>query len=266
MSPDDPRSRHVFAFLDVVAHIEPQFFVMENVKGLYANRRWAGVRELLHERCRALGYVPRMLLLKASDYGVPQARERMFFVGRRPGLPWRDPQPTTADNPPTVRAAIEALPTWGTPGNDSLCAAKITTAKKPVLRRSAYAGMLFNGQGRPLALDRPAITMTASMGGNKTPIVDQQQLDDPASAAWVERYHAHLWQGGAPGWPVPSHLRRITVQEAAALQTFPAGTPWQGRQSAQYRQIGNAVPPLLARAVADSVIESVAQGRSEASR
>jgi len=94
------------------------------------------------------------------------------------------------------------------------------------------------------------------MGGNKTPIIDQHQLDDGAEP-WVVEYHAHLWNGGEP-WPeAPGHLRRITVEEAAAIQTFPLGMKWSGSQSARYRQIGNAVPPELAYRVALSLRESL---------
>jgi len=109
--------------------------------------------------------------------------------------------------------------------------------------------MLFNGKGRPLNLDAPAPTLPASMGGNKTPIIDQHQLEQGGDS-WVVGYHEHLWAGGAPLAEIPSRLRRLTVEEAAALQTFPPEMRFQGRLSQQFRQIGNAVPPLLARSVA----------------
>ena len=101
-------------------------------------------------------------------------------------------------------------------------------------------------------LDRPAPTLPASMGGNKTPIVDQEQLEE-GKDPWVVRYHEHLWNGGAPWKSVPPRLRRITVEEAAAIQSFPRGMTWAGPQSARYRQIGNAVPPELAFRVALSL-------------
>ena len=100
----------------------------------------------------------------------------------------------------------------------------------------------------------PAPTLPASMGGNKTPIVDERWLDG-ADDTWVREYHAHLWSGGEP-WPMratPDYLRRLTVQEAAVLQSFPVKMEWSGGRSARFRQVGNAVPPALARAVAESV-------------
>jgi DNA (cytosine-5)-methyltransferase 1 len=112
--------------------------------------------------------------------------------------------------------------------------------------------LLFNGSGRPLELDAPAKTLPASMGGNATPIVDEAELRDGA-APWVVAYHARLLEGGRPYKRAPSRLRRITVQEAAALQTFPPDWEFCGPQVAQYRQIGNAVPPNLAYHVALAV-------------
>lgn len=266
MDPNDPRSQHVHMFMDVVARVRPKAFVMENVKALAINARWGQIREHLSERAATLGYNTNIFLLNASHFGVPQARERMFLIGiqKELGLP-SAPAPSTEHAPPTLRSALQTLPAYGEVGNDSICAAKITLAKSPVLRRSPWAGMLFNGAGRPMDLDRPAPTLPASMGGNKTPIIDQDQLTSDATS-WVESYHDHLWSGGKPKRRVPSRLRRITVQEATAIQTFPSGMPFSGSQSAHYRQIGNAVPPRLAFHVALAVRDSLGVGERSSLR
>jgi len=162
------------------------------------------------------------------------------------------PAATTAGSPRTVRDALQTLPRYGQPGNDSRCTARVTPAASPVLRRSPHAGMLFNGQGRPLDLDAPAPTLPASMGGNRTPIIDQAQLDS-GGVPWVVGYHRHLRGGGSPVDAIPPRLRRLTVEEAAAIQTFPPAWAFFGTQSAQFRQIGNAVPPRLAYHVALAV-------------
>lgn len=256
MDPDDPRSKHVWDFLGMVSRIKPRAFVMENVKNLAVNRRWQALRDSLLVHAEALGYRTHLVLLNASHFGVPQARERMFLIGLQDHR-FVAPLPTTTSKPVTVLEALRELPRYGRPGNHSICTARVTPAKQPVLRRSPYAGMLFNGQGRPLALDRPALTLPASMGGNRTPIIDQELLDGTTDTSWVVNYHAHLWRGGEPVDRVPQRLRRITVEEAAALQTFPKGMRFAGTQSAQYRQIGNAVPPLLAFHVARAVREAL---------
>jgi len=255
MNPDDHRSRHVFHFMDLVERVRPTAFVMENVKALYENRRWSLVRERLAGRAAELGYNTEFFLCNASHFGTPQARERMLFIGVQEGEP-RMPLATTAVSPPTLRQALSQLPRVGEPGNDSLCRAKVTPAKSPVMRRSPFAGMMVNGAGRPMDLDSPAPTLPASMGGNKTPIIDQEQLDKNAEP-WIVGYHDRLWNGGKPLKSIPPRMRRITVQEAAAIQTFPLGMEWQGPQSAQYRQIGNAVPPRLALAAAEAIKDAL---------
>lgn len=257
MDPDDPRSQHVFTFMDIVEKYDPRAFVMENVKNLANNPKFDLVRKRLFERAEAMGYHTELFVLNASDYGVPQARERMFLIGCK-DRPVSMPVPVTAGSRPSVRQALSQLPEWGAPGNDSLCSAKITPARNPVLRPSAWAGMLFNGAGRPMNLDAPAPTLPASMGGNRTPIIDQLQWDE-GGQSWVEQYHARLTHGGAPvaESDIPDYLRRITVQEAAVLQTFPRGYDFQGPQSAQYRQIGNAVPPVLAYHVAQAIVAAL---------
>lgn len=252
MDPADPRSQHVWHFLNAVERVRPRAFVMENVKALAANRRWTALLDALRDKASGLGYATHAIVLNSSHYGVSQARERMFLVGLRGGLRFEPPQPITVDKPPTLRDVLMSLPQWGTPGNDSLCAARVTPARSPIMRRSPFAGMLFNGAGRPMCLDAPAPTLPASMGGNRTPIVDQDHLDG-ADDCWVTRYHAHLVAGGEPYASLPERLRRITIQEAAAIQGFPTDMEWRGTQSAIYRQIGNAVPPGLARAVADAI-------------
>jgi DNA (cytosine-5)-methyltransferase 1 len=266
MDPTDPRSRHVTHFLDVVERVQPRGFLMENVKALAVNERWAGLRARLLDRACSLGYESTIFVLNARDYGVPQARERMFLVGVRDGTPI-PPQPTTRDRPITVREALAGLPTYGAPGNDQRCAAQVVPARAPILRPSPFRGsLLFNGSGRPLDLDAPAKTLPASMGGNATPIIDQEQLESGAEP-WVVGYHRRLRQGGSPLRRAPGRLRRLTVQEAAALQTFPADWRFAGPRVSQYRQIGNAVPPRLAEAVARSLMETLMKANvSESSK
>lgn len=261
MDPCDPRSQHVEHFLDVVEEVRPRAFVMENVKALAVNSRWASVREGLRSRAEGLGFETDLFVLDASHFGVAQARERMFLIGIQGTKPLR-PEPSSEEVPPTVRDVLSALPRVGKPGNDGICTARVVPARNPVMRPTAHAGsLLFNGSGRPLKLDSPAKTITASMGGNATPIIDQDELEYGADA-WVTEYHERLLRGGKPRRRAPKRLRRITIQEVAALQSFPPEWRFLGPQVAQYRQIGNAVPPMLAKAVAECLRIGLETARS----
>ena len=257
MDPTDARAEHVDRFLDVVEQLRPKAFVMENVAHLGEAPRWSETRRLLLDRAREeLDYDTEIYVLNSSHFGVPQARRRMFMIGLRDGQP-SAPTPTTADSPPTVRQALAKLPGYGEPGNDTGGTARVVPAKAPVMRPTAHKGsLLFNGSGRPLDLDAPAKTLPASMGGNATPIIDQLHLTD-GTEPWVIEYHRRLQSGGKPRKRAPKRMRRLTVQECAALQTFPDNWQWKGPVGARYRQIGNAVPPKLAAAVARAVRESL---------
>jgi DNA (cytosine-5)-methyltransferase 1 len=233
---------------------------MENVAALARNRRWSSLLARLKRKARRQGYSVYSFVLDASHYEVPQGRQRMFLIGIQDAKPSK-PKAVTAAEPPTVGSVLTALPSIGSPGNNSRCTAKVTPAIKPVLRRSPFAGMLFNGKGRPLDLERPAGTLPASMGGNRTPIVDQWQLEGRAKESWIVGYHSRLMAGEAPTEQVPKRMRRLTIEEAAALQTFPDWWKFSGKRSAQFRQIGNAVPPRLAYHVALAVRSSLGLGR-----
>lgn len=265
MDPDDERSQLIWNYLEKVQLLKPTAFVCENVKALAVNNRWSLVRDGLIARSKELGYVTTLIVLKASDFGVPQARERMFLIGAK-----RTRTKVTEDmfqaavyaslekkkvEPPTIFSVIKNLGPAGSKGNERTCSAIITYAKKPVLRKSPYAGMLFNGAGRPINPNGVALTLPASMGGNKTPIVDEDEIFS-GSSSYVERYHAGLLRGGKVcAGQAPKRLRRITIDEALAIQTFPATYKLSGSQSAMYRQIGNAVPCDLAKVVAELVNE-----------
>lgn len=91
------------------------------------------------------------------------------------------------------------------------------------------------------------------MGGNRTPIVDDDNLY-LGKESFVVRYHAHLMRFGVPyEGDAPCCLRRMTVTEAKLIQGFPRDYKMTGAISSQYRQIGNAVPPPLSEAVARCV-------------
>ena len=83
MDPDDDRSKLIFTFLDVVERVKPRAFVMENVKALGELSKWKDVRERYLKKASDLGYSCHYFVLNATDYGVPQKRERVFFIGIR---------------------------------------------------------------------------------------------------------------------------------------------------------------------------------------
>lgn len=255
MDPSDPRSSLIWSFLEAVEKTKPRAFVCENVKALGVLEKWSSVRQEFMRRAEKLGYGCTYAVLNASDYGAPQSRERVFFIGLRgkAGIDAKQFLNAYRRKGSTVVDAIRGLGRAGSETNLRVCNAKITLAENPVLRKSPYAGMLFNGLGRPLRINGVSATLPASMGGNKTPIIDEGQLFD-GLPSWIEEYHGNLMKGGKASYGLaPSRLRRMTVDEAIRIQTFPKDYKFVGGPSAIFRQIGNSVPPVLAECVAEAV-------------
>lgn len=260
MDPKDPRSQHVWTFTDVVEKLQPKAFVMENVKALGKLQKWEPLRRELLNRFRDLGYAVNYVVLNATEFDVPQARERVFFIGFKNNsklIPDLDKmlQPYKK-NAPTVREALSSLDKAGKGNNQSVCKAKITFTSNPIMRKSPFAGMLFNGAGRPIRIDGYCSTLAASMGGNRTPIIDEDELYDNKEN-WVIKYHSDLMRGEKPNTnpTAPKRLRRLTVEEASLLQTFPSDYIFCGSQSSKFRQIGNAVPCNFGYNIAKMVMD-----------
>lgn len=262
MDANDKRSKLIWSYTKVVSILQPKCFVMENVKALATLEKWSPIKNKLLKTFRDLGYAVNYIVVNASDYDVPQSRERIFVVGFK-GDSSKTPDLDEMLKPfrkkaRTVREALSVLDKAGEGNNKGVCNAKITLCINPVMRKSPYAGMLFNGLGRPTRLDGYCATLPASMGGNKTPIIDEHELYEGAEP-WVVSYHKRLQENPtiAKYAPAPNFLRRMTVEEAALLQTFPMEYEFQGSQSSKYTQIGNAVPCNLAKAVVSMVINEM---------
>lgn len=261
MDAHDPRSKLIWSFMQAVDLVRPKCFVMENVKALATLSKFEAVRTELFKTAAEIGYFSTLLVLNSKDFGVPQNRERMFFIGFQSEQYAKNVEQAIQQyicSAPTVGDVIRPLGRAGNPNNPRVCNARITNAAKPVLRKSPYAGMMFNGQGRPINPDGFASTIAASMGGNRTPIIDEEHLYNGAKS-YIESYHLHLMNGGAPKSmnDVPSNLRRLTIDEALLIQTFPNDYNFAGKTSSIWRQIGNAVPCKLAQAVASGVLDTL---------
>ncbi|HET9060162.1 MAG TPA: DNA cytosine methyltransferase [Acidimicrobiales bacterium] len=244
LAADDPRNG-VPQFVRAVNEIRPAAFVMENVGGLAHSTKREYFGSLVEQLCAA-GYEVSWRVLQAACFGVPQNRSRLFLIGMRGRtFAWPAPAlgPGTTGPFRASGSVVSAVPI----GEPNLSG--VTYARRPSLRPSPYHGHLYNGGGRPIDLAKPAPTLLASMGGNKTPWVDAEGV--------APAYHAHLLAGGAPRSGSVPGARRITVAEAALLQSFPVGHLFAGTRSSQYRQVGNAVPPLLGAVIGEALVRQL---------
>ncbi len=231
-------------YIRCLSEIRPGMFLMENVPGLLSKTRRSYFSWVV-DSFTSLGYVVSFKVLNAAEFGVPQTRRRLFIVGTKNNAPFQFPEPTHGVGLKQFvsSGSVISKKVVGEPNPST-----VVYAKNPDLRPSPYHGHLFNGGGRAIDLSLPCHTILASAGGNKTHFVGT--FDD------VPRYHSHLLSGGRPGKGVFKGGRRLTVKESALLQTFPAGFNFKGSRSSQYSQIGNAVPPTLAKVLGKAIVRS----------
>lgn len=216
----DERNELYKQLIRVIDAKKPKFFLAENVKGL-TNLGKGEVFRMILQDFTDLGYVVRYQILNAADYGVPQTRQRVIITGVRNDIDWEYvyPQPTHSkdgkDGLPKWVSVSEALE--NIPDPDSANDLPNHTYSKYKLNINGYIGH------RLLDPEKPAPTVTAR-GDSK---------------------------GGVVIHPHPNGKRRMSCRELAKVQSFPLNYEFCGNNSSVYRQIGNAVPPLLGYAVAN---------------
>lgn len=235
-------------YIRCLQEIQPAAFIMENVPGL-TQKKIRPYFEWILAQLTACGYLVNWALITAADYGVPQKRKRLFILGSK-HMVLNFPAPTHG-----ALAGIPHVTALSVLGNEPIGEAPecpVVFAKAPDIRPSPYAGHVYNGGGRPIDPNGPCHTILASSGGYKTHWIDALNV--------APEYHAHLMAGGAPWIGEVPGARRLSVQECALIQTFPAGMEFSGKRSAQYKQVGDAVPPDLAFVIASAVYEQL-QGR-----
>ncbi len=228
-------------FIRCLQEINPEAFIMENVPGLISKNTRPYFDSII-VRLAQLGFHLNWAVLHSADYGVPQKRRRLFILGSQ-NRTLRFPRAThragTDCAHPRSRDYVGNEPLGEAPN----CPVKF--ARVPDLRRSPYAGHIYNGGGRPIDPEGPCHTILASSGGYKTHWIDTENI--------APRYHTHLRNGGKPWEGEVPGARRLSVEECARIQTFPEDLAFCGKRSSQYTQVGDAVPVRLAQVVASSV-------------
>lgn len=285
---DDPRNALVHHFVRLVVDLKARYFVFENVRGLTIGSHKKFLEEII-AKFRENGYrvLENYRVLNASHHGVPQDRQRLFLIGARRGFPLPE-YPVQTHTPtngngngnahlftraaPTVWDALKDLPEADE--YDELLDRDWVMAnfRKPTeysapLRGSDDAGNYsFNREFNPKLLtsslrtihtDLSKARFLATPSGETEPISRFHKLDPRGVCNTIRAGTAS--DRGAFTSPRPIHPyspRCITVREAARLHSYPDWfrfhvTKWHG-----FRQIGNSVPPLLARAVAAKIREA----------
>lgn len=247
----DARNDLVLQYGKLVDELYPCYFVMENVTGI-AGKRGKTILQQLVEGAEALGYEVHVDLLDAQDYGIPQRRRRYIIVGERKDIGSRyvPPKPTGVHK--TVRDAIGMLPEPPEDGTDHPDIPLHRRDKlSPINLRRIQA--LKEGQGRddlPKELLAACHKIDSSVIGYRN-VYGRMAWDEVAPTITARFDSFTRGKFGHPSQP-----RSISLREGALLQTFPSDFSFVGNKVEVARQIGNAVPPLLAERIGRSIIES----------
>ena len=254
----DPRGSLFMDFIRIVKEVQPRFFLMENVKGLLSaplrhrpiNQRGkdcpplevdemagAALKVVLSEM-KEIGYNVVYNLLEAADYGVPQNRERVVFIGSRDGEAATFPIPKYCKDG-------KILPKWLIL-KDALTG--LVDAEREFMAypesRLKYLRLLEAGQNwkhLPEELKKEAMGGAYNSGGGKVGFYRRLSWDKPSPTITTSPHQK------ATDMCHPLELRSLTVRESARIQTFPDDWIFYGSVSSKYKQIGNAVPVLLAK-------------------
>ncbi|MFF8635541.1 DNA cytosine methyltransferase [Streptomyces pilosus] len=233
----DPRSLLVVEPLRYALDLRPEWIALEEVPAvlpLFEHTAWS---------LTAAGYSTWTGVLNAADFGLAQTRRRAFLIASRtrPALP---PEPTHADGGTAADLFGDGLPTWRTMGDVLGC------PPGEVITRGNHTtgGSRFPTTGPSWALTGRARSWMLRVGNR--PSATRRRLDQPAPTLLFAHARKDVSWIDADGHPI----RRLTVQEAAVLQGFPAAYPWAGSRTKQFEQIGNAVPAPLAAAVLSPLV------------
>jgi DNA (cytosine-5)-methyltransferase 1 len=247
------------AFVSVVLSLKPRAVLLENVPDL---AEWNGGAMLaaICARLEGAGYRTDVRILDSHRFGVPQHRSRLFVVGVRRGLRFEWPDPTGGIN--TVRDAIEDLPHVSGGQRDTVLAYDGPRSDlQRRLRRGVGHHDTFVVRDHITRAVRPDDAEAFSLlpeGGTYASL--PQRLQRYRADIFADKYKRLEWDGLSRSitahlakdgyWYIhPSENRTLSIREAARIQTFPDWFEFCGSPSARYRQIGNAVPPLLGEAI-----------------
>jgi DNA (cytosine-5)-methyltransferase 1 len=264
---DDKRNVLYKSFVEIVSEIKPKIFVMENVPGLV--RLFEGkVAKQVFEDFTNIGYNVSMKILSADNYGVPQQRKRVFFVGLNKekidtSISYAYPKPSygkgTKNKALTCKDAISDLdfvPDDRVLGEDIPYVLKAQSNYQKLMRIGSKS-VLNHSITLHTEKTKTIINMVPD-GGNYKDLPHELWNTRKVNIAWtrmnskkpcftIDTGHNHHFHYRANRVP--------TVRESARIQSFPDTFKFVGIKTSQLKQVGNAVPPLLAQAIAESVIK-----------
>ena len=283
---DDPRNNLYKSFVKFVKHFKPKAVVMENVPGMMSYKD-GDIASQIQADLIGTGYDnTKYDVINAENFGVPQKRTRIIFLGTRNGKDISFPVPThlelgngqkTLDDtsaPVTVSEAFGDLPKLSRP--EKGVAVQDNPMKYASAPKNEFQEIMRNGSDilhnhitRWHRKNDVTIFRTMKQGARWKDLPDKyRKLIGYDDNSFNDKWKRLVMD--EPSWTVVAHLqkdgymyihptenRTVSVREAARLQSFPDSFIFTGSRGSQFKQIGNAVPPLFAMAIAESVKKSI---------
>ena len=223
----DPRNSLYLEMLEIVKHIKPDFVVMENVEGLRSMLGGKVEAKIINDYKDA-GYNINVTILNSADYGVPQIRKRVIFIGNRCGVNNYHPKPLISpENYVTLGEGIKRF--MAIPENKSI-------------------NHIFTRHSNKMIEQIQAVPEGQSLYGNYSDAWKKSPWDKPSCTVKENHGGVNLH---------PKLPRVLTPRELAALQSFPDDFIFKGSKKWQLVQIGNAVPVLLGKAIGIAVMKAI---------
>lgn len=220
---DDPRNRLYKEYVRILKHVQPYCFIGENVIGLTIMDNGSVIDQIIKDFSDA-GYNVTYDIVNAVDFGVAQDRERIIITGYRKDLDAKFPRPELCEHK-TMRDVLLGLP----------------EPKEDEIHMGGFSPR-FMTSNRVRSWNEPSYTILA--GGRNCPL-------HPSSTPMVLVGNRE-WQFGSEG-----KTRRLSYREAAVIQSFPYDFEFVGNLESKYKQVGNAVPPLLGEAYAKEIYKEL---------
>lgn len=259
---EDPRNSLYLSFIRLVSEIKPEAFVIENVIGIVSLYK-GKIKDHIIESFSKMGYKVSYEILTASEFGVPQKRKRVFFVGtKNDGYDFPEPFDYTV----TTEMAISDLPSL----EDNLGSEIMEYTSSPTndYQKSMRinSNLIYNHVAAKHSDRVQEIISLVPDGGNYKDLPEEYRETRKFNVAWTRfrsdkpsptidtghRHHFHYKFNRVP-----------TVRESARLQSFPDSFIFTGNKTMQFRQVGNAVPPVLAKAVAVQLLKYFEKGERD---
>lgn len=252
---NDERNLLYKSFVEFVDYYQPKAFLMENVPNIISMGKGA-VRDKIINDFQKLGYKVVYKIILASDFGVPQNRRRAFFIGLRNGNEFVFPEALSTKKITSEDAISDLTESSISDGSPYTCLPK--SDFQSIIRNDNK--LIFNHQITNHKEKTIKIISMVPDGGNYKDLPKELHQTRKVNIAWTRlnskkpsftidtghRHHFHYKYNRVP-----------TVRESARIQTFPDSFIFKGSKTSQYKQVGNAVPPILAECLATQLLKEI---------